>query len=298
MAAILVIIGALCFGMKAIFVKLAYQYTVHPITLMTLRMGFSLPIFLVVAWREARKQKRSAEKHDIRFSGWLSIASIGICGFYFATWFDLEGLLYIPAGIERLILYVYPTIVLWIMAVLYRQKILKIQLAAILITYVGLFLTFWDKIQTQGNTSFFLGASFVFAAAVAYAIYMVGSSRWIKVIGPLRYNALSMTAASFAIIVHYIFLGDGKLFVQPVQVYYLALAIALISTVLPSFLIAEGIRVIGPGNVSIISGIGPILTILLAYFILEETFGGLQWMGALVTISGVLLITLKKSARY
>ncbi len=290
--AVLVFLGAILFSTKAVLVKLAYRYEVDSISLLALRMLFSLPFFLLVATfsgRQKKKQGLSLSPKD-----WRHILLLGVLGYYLASLLDFLGLQYITASLERLILFVYPTLVLLIGAVVYREPVSRRQLGALALTYLGIAIAFSEGLSMNGGPNFILGAGMIFFGALAYAAYIVGSGRMLPRIGTLRFTSLAMTASAAAILIHHGIAYHWALFGFPLPVYGLAVLMALIATVIPSFMISEGIRNIGSGNASIIGSIGPISTIVLAYIFLGERLGWLQWAGTLLVIAGVLVITLQK----
>lgn len=286
-AVLLVLIGAVLFSSKAIVVKLAYQEPIDSISLLALRMLFSLPLFAI-----AGLYKKGSTK--IARQDWFSMAAVGITGFYMASYFDFLGLQYISASLERLVLYIYPTLVLLMSAVFFKKKITRIQFISLLISYFGLAVVFSGNITATGNSNPMLGGTFVFMAALTYAMYLVGSGQLLPRIGTRRFTAYSMMAACVAVLLHYSIAGTESLLSFSNRMYGLAIFMAVFATFLPTFLIAEGIRILGSNTASIISAIGPISTILLAYFILGEHLLIHQWIGAIIVISGVLLITLNK----
>ena len=292
LGAALAFTGAILFSTKAVIVKLAYRYEVDSISLLALRMLFSLPFFLAVAFL-SRQQKQNRRLPIGRRDG-LRILLLGVLGYYLASLFDFIGLKYITASLERLILFVYPTLVLLIGAVVYREPISRRQLGALLLTYLGIAIAFSEGLYLSGDQNFVLGAALIFSGALAYAAYIVGSGRLLPRIGTLRFTSLAMTASAAAVLAHHGIAYRWQLFGFPPEVYGLAALMALIATVLPSFLLSEGIRLIGSGNASIIGSVGPISTIVLAYFFLGERLGWLQWAGTALVISGVLVITLQK----
>lgn len=295
LAAALVFTGALCFSAKAVFVKLAYRHEVDSVSLLALRMLFSLPIFLVFAWWSGRDKHSSYPRPTGK--DWLGIVLVGILGYYLASMFDFFGLQYIDASLERLILFIYPTIVLIISAIWLKQKINTDQYIALALTYVGVTLAFLCGKDISSSSNFYLGGGLIFLSAFTYAIYLIGSGRLLPKVGTLRFTSYAMTAACGAVLLHHAVVRQWQLFDFAPEVYYLSILIALISTVLPAFMVAEGIRLIGAGNAAIISSVGPISTIILAYLFLGERLNGWQAAGALLVIGGVLLISLRKHRR-
>lgn len=292
-AAALVFLGAIFFSGKAVLVKLAYRYDIDSISLLTLRMIFSLPVFLVTAWFSKNTKKSIAQPLTVK--DWLYLLFLGIAGYYLASLFDFMGLHYITASMERLILFVYPTLVLVLSAIFLGKKINRVQYAALALTYVGIVLAFAEGLSISGDKNFIHGSVLIFLSALTYAIYLIGSGNMLPRLGTMRYTSLTMCAACVTIIIHHAIVYQLDLFHFPAPVYWLALAMAIFSTVLPSFLMSEGIRVIGSGNASIIGSIGPVSTIILAYIFLGERLGWLQWIGTALVIAGVLFITILKN---
>ncbi len=280
--------GVILFSAKAVMVKMAYRYGVDYLSLLLFRMVFALPFYVAIAsW------KKPLHLSEIKKKDYLWLFLLGFVGYYLASLFDFMGLSHIKAGLERIILFIYPTIVVLISWLLFKEKLSKKQGFAILITYLGVVMTFWDEIGVQGGTVFW-GGFLVFLSAVAYASYLVGSGRLIPKFGVLRFTSYAMIVSTFCILVHYAFQGSFDLFSYPKEVYYLGLAMAIFSTLIPSFLVSAAIERLGASSFSIFGSLGPISTILLAYFFLDERITILQTFGMLVVILGVSVVTRKK----
>ena len=286
------VLGSICFSTKAIFVKLAYrESSVDAITLLALRMLMSLPFFAASAGYASSKVDNQ------RFSNrqWLSVALVGCLGYYISSFLDFQGLRFISASIERLVLFIYPTIVLLISAFYLRQRITRIQWLAVSITYFGLMLAFYGEASFQHvDSKFMLGSMLIFGCAITYALYIVGSGQLIPSLGAAKFNSYAMTFAAVAVLIHYSFFSSGSLLGQPTAVYVYSALMAVVSTVIPSYLVTESIRRIGSGNTAIVASIGPVSTIVQAYFFLQEPIHTTQILGTLLIIGGVLLIGQRK----
>ena len=290
---IIAILGAICFSTKAIFVKLAYRDTeVDAVTLLALRMLFSLPFFIVSAIASSSKTT------NVKFTPkqWLYIAFIGCLGYYVSSLLDFLGLQYVSAGIERLILFIYPTLVLLMSAVIFSERIKKYQWLAVIITYSGLVLAFFSEVTFYGtlDTKFYLGSFLIMACAITYAIYIVGSGRLIPVVGASKFNSYAMSFACLAVLLHFYVTSERSLVNQSSEVYFYSACMALISTVIPSYLVTAGIKRIGSDNAAIVGSIGPISTIIQASIFLYEPVSALQIAGTVLVLLGVLLISRKK----
>jgi drug/metabolite transporter (DMT)-like permease len=283
--------GAICFSTKAIFVKLAYRETqVDAVSLLALRMIFSLPFFLVSAWWSSAK----SENVPFTWKQWLAVAGIGCLGYYVSSLLDFLGLQYVTAGIERLILFVYPTLVLLISAFILKVKIKPIQWVAVVITYAGLTLAFWGEFRLDNQSqTFYLGIVLIFICAVTYASYIVGSGQLIPAIGAAKFNSYAMSFASLAVVLHFLFVNDNSLFNLDRQIYLYSFLMAIVGTVIPSYLVAIGIKRVGSGNAAIIGSVGPVSTIVQAYFFLQEPIHLLQLVGTAFILGGVLMISKK-----
>jgi drug/metabolite transporter (DMT)-like permease len=288
---IICFLGAICFSTKAIFVKLAYRETdVDAVTLLALRMIFALPFFLLSALWSSNK------KTNIRFTTkqWFAVACIGCLGYYVSSLLDFLGLQYVSAGIERLILFIYPTLVLLMSFVFFKVKINIIQWLAVFITYVGLMIAFWGEVNYEEHAeNFYTGVVLIFTCAVTYAIYIVGSGRLIPILGAAKFNSYAMSFASIAVIFHFLISNDNSLFNLNMDIYIYSFLMAIIGTVVPSYLVAEGIKRVGSNNAAIIGSVGPVSTIVQAYFFLQEPIHLVQLIGTALILTGILIITKK-----
>jgi drug/metabolite transporter (DMT)-like permease len=193
---------------------------------------------------------------------------------------------------ERLILFIYPTIVVIISALVYRKAITKYQIIALFLTYTGIYVAFAFDLNFESQKDINKGGILIFLCAIAYAMFIFGSGKMLSKIGSLKFTAYAMTIASLAIIVH-AFATKGWQFIHfSKEIYYLSILMAILATVIPSFLISEGIRRIGSDNASIISSVGPVSTIILAYIFLNERVNWIQIMGTVLVLAGVLLTSL------
>ncbi len=292
-AGLMAALGVIMFSAKAVLVKLAYAYQVDSVSLLLLRMSFALPVYIIIAFVEVSKSKRTR----LKARDYYALIALGFMGYYLASYLDFEGLKHLSAGMERLILFVYPTLVVIISSLALKKKISKQQLGAILITYVGVFVAFYkyaSLAEVQGNIP--LGVILIFGSALSYAIYLVGSGDLIPRIGSVRFTAYAMIVSCTSVIIHYLIKGgDAEVFHLHPQVYLLGAAMAIFSTIIPSFLLSEAIKRIGASNVAIIGSLGPVSTIILAAIFLGEKVSLYQIIGTCIVISGILLIMLSKS---
>ncbi len=283
-----VLLAATGFSAKAVLIKLAYGASskIDPITLMGLRMLLALPFFLMVAaWGD-----KNGSSQDLQTKDWLMIFGLGILGYYLASYLDFEGLQYIPAGLERVIVFMYPTFVVIFSAVLYRRTISQSQAIALVLSYTGMLLVFMDSMSID-SSQVWLGSSLVLSSAIVFAFFMMGSGFMIKRIGSRRFTAYSMTVACLATGMHYTTRHGLNPLEISAEIYWLALMMAIFSTVMPAFLMNAGIRRIGVDTASIISSAGPIGTLVLAFLLLGEEVTVVQFFGTLFVLAGVYVIS-------
>lgn len=284
--AFLVFVAAFCFATKGILIKLAYQYSIDSISLLTLRMLFALPFYVGILVNLARK----SPSVQLTVKQWTMLAIFGITGYYVASFFNFLGLVYITASLERILLFVYPTFVLLMNALAFGRRVTRLQLVALVLTYAGILLAFRGSIETSAQKNVLLGAFWVILSGVVYAIYLVGSDRMIALVGSQRYTCYAMIAATIPTVLHCVIQNGLQINNYPMSVYALGLGMGIFVTVVPTFLIAEGIRRVGSGNASIIASIGPIFTIILSTTILHESISNEQIIGTLLVLAGVFLI--------
>ncbi len=291
-----VILGALGFSTKAVLVKLAYWQSpeIDTITLMLLRMAMSLPFYLGIAFWSVRQVAKSDEKRILSCSEKAMILGLGLLGYYIASFLDFEGLHFVSAGLERLIIFLYPTLVVLFSALFRLQKISRQQLYALVCSYLGIVWVFLDNSLQQNSPNYLLGSWLVFSSAVVFAIFLIGSGVMVKRIGSTRFTAYSMIVACLATCGHFLYIHGFKVLNVSQGIYQLALLMAIFSTVLPSFLMNAGIRHVGASSAAMISAIGPVGTLVLAYFLLGEALTTSQLVGTGFILLGVSMVSRQK----
>jgi len=283
---ICVLLAAILFSAKAILIKLAYVYPVDAATLLTLRLLFSAPFFVLMAlW-----SKRAALPLTRR--QWLGVAVLGFSGYYLASYLDFLGLRYITAGLERLILFLYPTVVVLLSAWWLKKRIRAHHFIALALSYGGIALVFTENLNFGGHAhEVALGGGLVFASGIVYAFYLIGAGEIVGKIGAMRFTAYAMLVACMACVVQFFATHDTQALVVPAQVYWLTLAMAMISTVIPAWLMSEGIRLKGANHAAMVGSIGPVATIFFGYWFLGEPVTVIQIAGAALVLAGVTLVS-------
>jgi len=281
-----VLVGAIFFSGKAIFVKLGLQAGASVMTLLNLRMLFALPFFITMAIiSEKRNQVKIAGKD------WAKILFLGISGYYLASYFDFQGLKHISAGLERLIIFLYPTIVVVLSALIYKTPVRKSQIIALALTYIGVIIAFSGATE-HFNKNILVGSLLIFASAFSYAIYLIGSGKLIPKLGAIRFTSYGMIISTLAVLVHSNITGTFTL-IASTKVYLFGLGMGILCTVIPAILLAEGIKRIGSSATAIVGSIGPVSTIILAAIILNEKITVLQIVGTFIVIGGVVFVSRK-----
>lgn len=283
--------GTLAFSLRPILIKLSYAAApVSPITLLFLRMVLSLPFFVAVGWWLRNEQPR------LRPRDWGAVAGLGFIGYYGASFLDFIGLQYVGAGVGRLILFLYPTLVLLISLFFLHKRPTRRQLGALVLTYAGMALVVSTQVHGGAEGRLFaFGAALVFASALLYAVYLVAGSELIKRVGSMRFTAYSMVVATAPAVVQFFLLEPVSALDLPGAVWIYVIVLATFSTVLPLFLQAEALRRIGPTEFGLIGALGPVSVAVTSAIGLDEPFTAVQAMGGALVIVGVLLVSLKRS---
>jgi len=282
------VIGALCFSSKAIFVKLGYRDAdVDPMTLLAVRMMIALPFFLLNAFiGSLRKQEK-----PLSVKIWLWIFFTGCLGYYVSSLLDFAGLQYVSAGLERLILFIYPTIVMVVSSLVFGEKIRRAQWIATGITYAGIIFAFLGEFHISSvQENIWTGAVFIFLCAITYGSYIVASARLIPVAGAARFNSYSMISASAGVLLHYFLFGDQSVSDISTSTWLWGSLMGIFSTVIPSYLVAESINRIGGENTAIVASLGPVSTILMAWMWLGEAITFWQISGTICIVSGIIIV--------
>ncbi len=286
---ILGLIGIILFSSKAVMVKLAYQYHVDAVSVLMFRMLFSFPFYLLIAILYHNKNNGFILVRN----DYLWLVFFGIVGYYLSSYFDFVGLIYIKASLERIILFIYPTIVILFNKMFLKQSISKDQVFAIILTYVGIIIAFGHEVTISGHDAY-LGGFFILLCAISYAAYLSGSGWLIPKFGVVKFTAYVMIVSCLCVFLHYSITNKIDLWNYPREVYVLGFLIAIFATVIPSFLVSWSIKLISSSNFAVIAAVGPISTIILAAIFLNEQLTLLQLLGAFAVIIGILLVSLKK----
>jgi drug/metabolite transporter (DMT)-like permease len=282
--------GTVAFAFRPVLIKLGYAAApVSATTLLFLRMVLSLPFFAAVAWW-LRNEPPLARRD------WAGIVALGFLGYYLASLLDFLGLQYIPAGHGRLIMFLYPTLVVILSALFLGKRPTGRELAALAVTYTGIALVLSYQLgATAEHRLFFFGAALVFSSAMCYAVYLVTGSQLIQRAGSMRFTAYTMMVSTLPAVIQFGILEGPAALELPRIVWFYAIVLATVCTVLPVFLVAEALKRIGANQFALIGGLGPVTTVLADFVLLDGSLGALQLLGGALVITGVLLVTLKRN---
>ena len=280
--------GSIAFSGKAIIVKLAYRYGVDAVTLIMYRMLFALPLFAVMAWWSGRGRP-SLTRRD-----WLGVLWLGFTGYYLASFLDFLGLQTITASLERLILYLNPTIVLLLGWALYGRRIESRQIMAMAVSYAGVVLVFGHEVKLEGAEAA-LGAFFVLLSAVSYAVYLTYSGEMVHRLGALRLAGLATSVACVLCILQFALLRPLSAAAVAPEVIWLSLLNATVCTALPVLMVMMAIERIGAGLAAQTGMIGPMSTILMGVLILDEPFNTWIIAGTVLVVGGVFWVSRRKA---
>jgi drug/metabolite transporter (DMT)-like permease len=284
------LVGVLAFSFRPILIKLSYAaHPVSPVTLLFLRMALSAPFFLVIGWWLRNRQPKLTPRD------WAAIAGLGFLGYYAASFLDFIGLQWVGAGAGRLILYLFPTLVVLLSFLFLRKAPTWREGIALGLSYAGIALVVSNRIAATPEGRFFaFGVALIFASALCYAVYLVAGSQLVKRVGSMRFTAYSTLIATVPAVIQFLALEPAGALELPGAVWGYAIILATVSTVLPLFLQAEALSRIGANHFALIGAIGPVSVAVTSALGLDEPFTGVQALGGALVIFGVLLVTLKK----
>jgi len=284
-------VGSMLFAIKGVLIKLIYVYHIDTTALLAVRMMLSLPVFLGVGLIEWHRRP-ALQRPDARSVALACL--VGIIGYHVSSWLDFAGLQSIEAQTERLILFTYPFLVILFGRLLFRHPLRFHALIGAGLSYAGLLVMFGSD-PARLSPQMIGGASLVLAAAGSFALYQLFAREMILRCGPALFTAIAMTAASLSVIAHFFLTHGIGLPPAPPRAWALMIALAIFSTIVPTFMMSAGTARIGAQGTAIISTISPLVTIVLAIAILNEPFGVGEAAGTMLVLGGVGLFTLIES---
>lgn len=282
------VLGAITFSGKSIIVKLCYRYGADAITVIMLRMLFSLPLFVLMAWWAGRG------KPPMRGRDLASVIGLGLLGYWLSSTLDFIGLQDVTASLNRLIQYLTPTFVMALAWMLYGKSFTRRQVLAMAISYAGVALVFGREIGHVGP-NVVRGGAFVLASAVSYAFYLTYSGQLVQRIGALRLVGWATTVACVCCIVQFLLLRPVQVFLDlPPPVLWLSVLNGVLCTAVPVLLVMMAIERLGPALTSQTGMIGPLSTIAMGTVLLGEPFTGWVAVGTVLCVAGIWTFTTAK----
>jgi drug/metabolite transporter (DMT)-like permease len=286
---LLAMAGSICFSGKAIIVKLSYRYGVDTVTLLMYRMLFALPLFLIASWWAGRgKPKLTARE-------WAMLAGLGFSGYYLASFLDFLGLQFITASLERLILYMNPTIVLAASMLLFKARVQRRQWFALAVSYAGVLLVFTHDFTVDGS-HIALGSLLVFGSAISYALYLLFTGEAVKQLGALRVTGVASSIASVICIAQFFILRPVSAMSVPTEVLWLAALNATLCTFVPVLLVAMSLERVSSAVAAQVGMIGPMSTVILSVLLLNERFNLWMVAGTALVLSGIWMLQRRRNA--
>lgn len=283
-------LGSVLFSGKAILVKLAFTYNANAETIIALRMLMALPLFWAIFWWQARRLTMSR----LSLVDQIKIFILGFLGYFFSSYLDFLGLQYISVGLERIVLYLTPTIVLLISYFVLNKHISRLQWYALIVGYLGVIVVFIQDASSTGSAAL-LGMGLVFASACSYAIYMIGSGEMVKRVGSVRMVVYASSASALLSVIQILFYEPMALFTQATPVYWLSLLNASLCTVIPMLLIMIAINRVGSPLVAQAGILGPVSTLFMGWAVLSEPITLLQ-IGGMILVMGAMWLLVRNDA--
>ena len=280
--------GAIAFSGKAIIVKLSYRYGVDAVTVVMLRMLIALPFFMGLglwAERQAHAKANPLTRRDV-----LRIMALGFVGYYLSSFLDFLGLQYITASLERLILYLNPTMVVVLGWLFFKKPIQPLRMWAMALSYSGVLLVFSHELTVAG-TDVVLGGSLVLASALTYAMYLIYSGQLVQRIGSMRLVGWATSVACVCCIAQFLLLRPLSAADVPHEVLWLAALNAVACTVAPVLMVMMAIERIGAALTAQTGMIGPMATITLGVLVLDEPLNAWIGVGTLLVLGGVFVVS-------
>lgn len=281
-------LGAVLFSAKAIVVKFTYRYGIDAVTLIAFRMLFAMPFFAAVAWHQSRRAARG----EIPVMTWKERAQVcvlGLLGYYLSSFLDFLGLRYITASLERLILFLSPSLVVLLSAFWFKRAVERRQWMAMALSYAGVVLVFAHDLSFGGG-EVLLGSLFVFGSAASYSVYLICSGELVKRLGATRLVAYAMLVSCVACIIQFFAVHPPSMLIQPAGVYGYSVIHATLNTVVPVFMLMWAVALIGAPTASLLGMIGPVSVLFLASWFLQEPITVWQMAGTALVLAGVFVL--------
>lgn len=288
---ILGLIGVILGSAKSVFAKMAYETHADAVSILFLRMLISLPFLMLIGFLYEKKQ------HSYGPLSWrdiILIAGWSFIGYYLSALFDFIGLLYVDAALERLIVFTYPTMIIIISAIFLRREIKPRQVSAIVISYIGILISFGNKLSMEPSAQFWIGVIFIFLSALTYAVFLIASEGIISRLGSMRFTTIATLSMTVCVLVHAVFAGKTNVALMDSKAVWACVLMAILSTIAPIYMFNIAVGKLGVTNMSVIACLGPACTLILASVLIKEKITMWEISGTFVVMLGVLIISFEK----
>jgi len=273
----------------AILVKKSFASGADVMGIIALRMLFSMPFFVVVGYLHYKRNPELWKGISLRL--YMQIGATGLLGYYLTSYTNFLGLQYISASLERIVMFVYPTFVLFLSAIVYRARVLLQEVIAIKITYIGLIISFASQLSADYNRDLMIGGALVLFSALLFAANITVSKNLVVNTGPIPVTVVSFLVASITVLFQFCMSYDcDRLLEYQPDVYFDSVLMAVLTTLLPAILMGFSLKYLSAIEVAVISCIGPPFSFFLSAIFLGETIVPVQILGSFVVIAGVLFL--------
>lgn len=285
----LAIFSANLFSSKVLLVKLAFLEGASPLQILVIRMATALPFFVgLFAYLMLRQETERPGMRD-----YIGMTILGLVGYYASSLLDFHGMQYISAGMERLLLYLYPTFLVLIRSVMERTRPSRNELAALVIAYAGTALVYADEEPMAGDATLW-GAVLVLASAVCFANYLYFSSRYIKRFGSRLFASYSSGISCVAILLHGTVSGSWTGITLGLPVILLGFSLGLFCTVFPTLGMHQAISLIGSSKVGMLGTTGIVAPMALGILLFSEPLTVNRLLGTVLVLLAVLVLGRKR----
>jgi drug/metabolite transporter (DMT)-like permease len=282
---LLVVAGSVLLAAKGVVAKLLYAEGLRVETLLAMRSGLALPLFWAWAtWRDSLLPLRRIERRPL----WIAIGA-GVGCYYIGAVTDFRALTLIPASLERTLLYVYPSLIVLIIALRDRRLPAPELLFALALTYAGVVLAIGgaDPQLWRENST---GALLVMVSAVTYALFFFANEFVGRRIGSRWFIVIVNTAGTTLLVVHFLVVLPLSALDISARAWALLAFMVVFITVIPVFMIGEGVTRIGAQRGALVSTVGPPSTVLMAALVLGEQLRWFQFAGIGAVLLGLYML--------
>ena len=280
----LVCLGTTLFSSKSILIQWAFNAGASVDQLMLIRMLIALPFYCLAglwAWKKL--------EHKPPFHALVLMALPGFACYHIASYLDMWALQFLTAGLERIVLFSYPIMVVLIQAFL-GHSIHRLQWLGLAVAYLGVLLFFRQDVQLYQSTSL-LAVAAVFLAAVLTAYYVLASQKYGRQFSSDFFTAVAMGVTGLTIPSHFVAMNGFNISGIGLDIWAYGAFLSIVLTVFASFVLNRGIALAGAQKGSVAGMLGPMMTLMMAAWVLNQPFTAMHGVAVAVTVVGVGLVT-------